>query len=370
MRHLLTVLIAGLVLMGCERDSLLGPGESSFGKDRAGSPALNVVTYNVYYGAPIQELAEVSPDQIPFKAAELWWEVQATNFHERAEAIADGIQAADAHLVALLEMTLFRSESPSDFDPMNPFPLPPPDAENVELDYVDILVQALDDRGLSYDVAFVTPTLDIEVPMVNYGTGGLDDLRLTELDVILVRSGVEWTNAMGDIYYAQLPIPVGPQTIYKPSGWASVDITFKGLTYTFINTHLEPDDQGVKESQAAELIRTLGAEAAFKKITDPHGPFVGKTSHVFCINAESGTLLAHKVARFVGSNMHYYRDADGNTPYTGMLEKAAQGKGGWTTYMTYGSGPEKRKTPGLKNMYFLKVPGEAIVLCCGHWKDA
>jgi hypothetical protein len=80
-----------------------------------------------------------------------------------------------------------------------------------------------------------------------------------------------------------------------------------------------------KANQAAELIRTLGAEAAFKKITDPNGPFVGKTSHVFCINAESGTLLAHKVARFVGSNMHYYRDADGNTPYTGMLEKATAG---------------------------------------------
>jgi len=125
-----------------------------------------------------------------------------------------------------------------------------------------------------------------------------------------------------------------------------------------------------KANQAAELIRTLGAEAAFKKITDPNGPFVGKTSHVFCINAESGTLLAHKVARFVGSNMHYYRDTDGNTPYTGMLEKAKQDKGGWTTYMTYGSGPEKRKTPGLKNMYFLKVPGEAIVLCCGYWEDA
>ena len=125
-----------------------------------------------------------------------------------------------------------------------------------------------------------------------------------------------------------------------------------------------------KAKQAAELIRTRGAEAAFKKITDPNGPFVGKTSHVFCINAESGMLLAHKVARFVGSNMHYYRDADGNSPYTGMLEKAKQGKGGWTTYMTYGSGPEKRKTPGLKNMYFLKVPGEAIVLCCGYWEDA
>lgn len=125
-----------------------------------------------------------------------------------------------------------------------------------------------------------------------------------------------------------------------------------------------------KASQAAELIKKLGADAAFKKIADPNGPFVSETSHVFCINAENGTLLAHKVVRFVGSNMHYYRDADGNTPYTDMLERAKQEVGGWTTYVTYGSGPEKRKTPALKNMYFFKVPGENIVLCCGYWEDA
>ena len=69
-----------------------------------------------------------------------------------------------------------------------------------------------------------------------------------------------------------------------------------------------------KASRAAELIRALGAEAAFKKITDPGGPFVGEKSHVFCIDGRSGRLLAHKVARFVGSDMHYYLDADGNRP--------------------------------------------------------
>jgi endonuclease/exonuclease/phosphatase family metal-dependent hydrolase len=268
MKRLLTVLTAGLVLMGCERDSLLGPSESNFEKDRAGSPVLNVVTYNVYYGAPIQELMMVPAEQIPLKAAELWGKVQATNFAERAEAIVDGIQAADAHLVALQEMTLFRSESPSDFDPMNPFPLPPPDAEDVELDYVDILMQVLDNRGLSYDVAWVTPTFDIEVPYVNFSTGGLDDLRLTEMLVILVRGDVDWTNAMGATYYAALPIEIGPQTIYKPSGWASVDITHKGLPYTFINTHLEPADMGgvlipelmeLQAYQLAELLMIAGS---------------------------------------------------------------------------------------------------------------
>lgn len=124
----------------------------------------------------------------------------------------------------------------------------------------------------------------------------------------------------------------------------------------------------IKTQNAADLIQKMGSEAAFKQITDPQGAFVSNTSHVFCIDADSGSLLAHKVARFVGSNMHYYMDADGNHPYSGILVKAKQADNGWTSYMTYGSGPEKRKTPGLKNMYFLKVPGKKIVLCSGYWE--
>jgi len=125
-----------------------------------------------------------------------------------------------------------------------------------------------------------------------------------------------------------------------------------------------------KARDAAKLIQTLGAEAAFKKITDPQDAFVTTTSHVFCIDSDSGSLLAHKVAGFVGSNMHYYQDAEGNTPYAAILKKAKQEKNGWISYKTYGSGPEKRKTPALKNMYFLKMHGKNIVLCCGYWEDA
>jgi len=264
MKRLLMV-VAATLLFACDREPLAGPEAANFNEDnRAGSPALNVVTYNVYYGAPIQELATVAADQIPFKAAELWGEIQTTNFVERAEAIVDGIQAADAHIVALQEMSRFRTQSPSNFNPFLP-----PDADTEALNYVDILMDALDDRGLSYDLAFVTETWDVEVPYVNFSTGGVDDLRLTEMLVILVRSDVDWTNAMGDTYFAQLPIPLGGLvTIYKPSGWASVDITFKGLPYTFINTHLEPADMGgvlipdlidLQAYQLAELLMIAGS---------------------------------------------------------------------------------------------------------------
>lgn len=125
-----------------------------------------------------------------------------------------------------------------------------------------------------------------------------------------------------------------------------------------------------KAEKAAELIKKLGAQEAYKKIADREGQFVGTKSHVFCIDSDNGVLLAHKIARFVGFNMNNYMDSDQNSPYTNILEKAKKKENGWITYMTYGSGPDKRKTPGLKNMYFLKVPGENIVLCCGYWEDS
>jgi hypothetical protein len=65
--------------------------------------------------------------------------------------------------------------------------------------------------------------------------------------------------------------------------------------------------------------------------------------------------------------MHNYLDADGKTIYTEILEKATQAQKGWVTYMSHGSGPERRAAPGLKHMHFYKVPGKNILLCCGYW---
>jgi len=120
-------------------------------------------------------------------------------------------------------------------------------------------------------------------------------------------------------------------------------------------------------ANAAKLITELGAENAFKEIVDPKGLFITDNSHVFCIDSETGTLLAHKDAIRVGYNMNNYKDADGGTPYKSILEKARKIKSEWTTYMTYGTGSERKADPKIKQMYFLKVPENDIVLCCGFF---
>lgn len=250
-RLILPVLVLGLALSGCDRDSLTGPNAPSLDEDRADSPALDVMTWNVYVGARVEDLLLVQdPTQIPLAVAQLFGKVQATNFAERAEAIVDQIERATPHVIALQEITLFRYQSPGDFLIGNPTPATAP-----ILDYLEILSQALQNRGLSYTPAAMSTNFDIELPIVNFNTGGLDDIRLTDFDVILVRDDVQWQNPQNDNFDAELEIQLGPFTIFKPSGWASVDITLKDLPYRFVNTHLEPADiaPGVVDPDLADL---------------------------------------------------------------------------------------------------------------------
>jgi len=261
-KRLLTILGTALVLTGCDSDTPFSP---QFDMTRAGSPALNTVSYNVYWGARVEDLLTVEPSQIPIVAAMLWGDVQMTNFPERAAAIAELIEASDAHVVGLQEIALFRYEPQSDYSGGE---LPPPDAEIVLLDFLDVLNAALQARGLHYSAASKSENMDIELPMCTDAEVcfPLADIRLTDYDVILVRDDVEWDNPADGNFAAQLPVEVGTQVIFKPSGWASVDIRFQDNQYRFVNTHLEPADvlpggevhPGIALIQAGQLAELKG----------------------------------------------------------------------------------------------------------------
>lgn len=264
-RLLLPILALGLAVSACDRDSLTGPNEPSFDEDRAGSPALDVLTWNAYVGARVEDLLLLQdPNQIPVEVAKLFAKVQATDFAERAEAIADQIGQTNPHVIGLQEITLFRYQSPGDFLIGNPTPATTP-----ILDYLEILSQALQARGLGYTAAAMSTNFDVELPIAVFDEFGnligLDDIRLTDFDVILVRDDVLWENPQNDNFDAELEIQLGPFTIFKPSGWASVDITLKDLPYRFVNTHLEPADiapgvvdPDLADLQAAQLAELLG----------------------------------------------------------------------------------------------------------------
>jgi hypothetical protein len=208
--------------------------------------------WNIYVGANIDAILAVPPEQIPFAVAQAWADVQSTNFPERAEAIADRVAAERPHLIGLQEVSLFRTQSPGDFLIGNPTP-----ATDVALDFLEVLMDALAARGLDYAPVAITTNFDLEVPIF---TGvGLDDIRLTDHDVILARSDVSVTNVREENFATNLQVPLGGQVLTLLRGWNSVDATIGRRTIRFVNTHLEPPEiaPAVQVAQGQELIAAL-----------------------------------------------------------------------------------------------------------------
>lgn len=225
---------------------------------------VRVMTQNLYLGADLDSLAEAnSLLEVPALVAQALENIRQTKFPERAEALADEIQGTLPDLIALQEVSLFRRQSPGDFLFGNP-----KKAEEVLFDYLEILLEALEARFLDYEVASLVENADFELPSLpEDGLGLLDDLRLTDRDVILARHGTVITsNPTSRHYTAMRQIELGSLTVEFPRGFTAVDAKirgFRGTTYRVVNTHLENVGAGdgvIQALQATELIGELAEE--------------------------------------------------------------------------------------------------------------
>ena len=172
----------------------------------------------------------------------------------RAEAIAKQVALRGPDVLALQEVTQLRRQSPGDAIIGGTIP-----ATEVSLDYLAILLGELERHGAHYGVACLSNNLDVEVPLAT-GPGTFDDLRLTDRDVILIRTDLppdymRASNPQSGNYTAALTLPIGI-SVYR--GWCSVDLEVRNRAFRIIDTHLEealseslPDIQGY---QAAELL--------------------------------------------------------------------------------------------------------------------
>jgi hypothetical protein len=85
-------------------------------------------------------------------------------------------------LIALQEVTLIRRQSPGDFIVGGSVP-----ATSVEADHLAILMNALERYGAHYAIVSQVQDTDVEMPLPTSATT-FDDLRLTDRDVILMRT--------------------------------------------------------------------------------------------------------------------------------------------------------------------------------------
>ena len=237
--------------------------------DRGENPRpLRVMTQNLYVGSDLLQIMQANNLMEVFQLArEMYLDTEATNFTERAAAIADQIAAKSPDLIGLQEVVLVRTQTPSDFVPGN--------ASHVEYDFLALLMDELEARGLDYRVVAMVENADMELPML-VGFGGewpdvypiLDDARVTFHDVILAEGGVATTPAVTGNYQAKLPVVVSGISIEFLRGYAIVDATVRDRSYRFANTHLESVKEGpaavIQMYQAYELVQTLnGIEGLF-----------------------------------------------------------------------------------------------------------
>lgn len=257
----LVICVVTVLLASCEGgpNDPLANGELSLSSHGSRSEAtVKIMTRNIYQGAPLTPLFApgLPPGQVPIVAAQIWSQVLATNFADRAEALADEIATVEPELVGLQEVALYRMQVPGDaaFGGTTP-------AMDEVLDFLEILLSELDARGLSYQAAVSNSNIDAEVPMFFPASPtGLADIRLTDFDVILVRDDVPWSDAQSANFAAKFPVQVGPITLLVPRGWSSVDVTIEGRDFRFVNTHLEAFVPAVQVGQAQELLAILAAE--------------------------------------------------------------------------------------------------------------
>ena len=237
-----------LSLSGCERIATPTLPDT----DTPDTEPLTVMTYNVYVGSSAEPLLSVENLlQVPTEVANMYNNVMASDFPSRAVAIAKSIKTYQPHLIGLQEISLIRKQSPGDRIAGGLVP-----AEEVALDYLEILMDALQAEGLSYQVAAQVENLDIEMPM--FTDTGIDDIRLTDYDVILSRSDVAISRVMSANYTNALTIEMLRLEIQR--GYAAVDATVSGVTYRFVNTHLEAFAEENRVAQTQELVDILSDE--------------------------------------------------------------------------------------------------------------
>ena len=239
-----------LSLSGCERIST-----PMLSDDTTLEPQpLTVMTYNVYVGASVESLLGVTNLlEVPAAVAEIYAATMATDFSGRAAGIASAIKAHQPHLIGLQEISLLRRQSPGDrLTGGEP-------AEEVVLDFLAILMDALQAEGLNYQVAAKVQNADVEMPMSAEGSfTEYDDVRLTDFDVILARSDVTVSRPMSMNYDNIFAVEALFVEVLR--GYVAIDATISGVTYRVVNTHLEFFGQDIRVAQAQQLIDSLESE--------------------------------------------------------------------------------------------------------------
>lgn len=254
--------VASFALAVAASSGAVASPEAKPGPMKPDRAIVDVATYNLYLGADLNPLFRAgSFGELVGLAGQVYAAVEATDFTERAGAIAALIAKERPDVVGLQEVALWETG-------VGPVGGAPPTEYTVTYDFLELLLDELAARGVPYEAVATNRNFVGTLPISLAGDPalGFPDsqwARFTQNDVIVVRSGlperhlsVDEASVVEANYATDLTIPSnvpGVPPYLVPRGWSSVDVTVKGFTFRFFNTHLEAFDWDVRAEQAEEL---------------------------------------------------------------------------------------------------------------------
>ena len=238
---------------------------------------VRVMTQNLYVGLDVFPVLGAAPEEIPFVVADAFADFVANRPDERMAALATEIALLQPHLVGLQEVVEVFQQTPSDAI----LGETTPNASDEVIDFLDVLLAELAQRGVTYEVAASQLGADIELPRFDGARGGqpaFSDVRTRFSDVILRRAGVPTAPLFAINYAVGLPVPSLPGLVV-PRNAVGVTARVDGNDFRFVSTHLEPlvpglpDDSQPQLGQVLELIELLATDHSPELATIVVGDF-------------------------------------------------------------------------------------------------
>lgn len=213
-----------------------GAGASNAGGNRL----VGVMTRNLYVGADL--FAPFRPVD-PLPPEEVWARILASDPLARAEAVAGEIAAARPDLVGLQEAYRFVVTPLGGTEPVQ------------VVDVLAAVEEELAELHLPYRVvaAQSQTTLAVDLPALGV------QVTITDRDAILADADVLVRATDGGTFIHRQELDLGGRTVELVRGWVAAEVRHQGLSFTFVNTHLEVRDFGpIQAIQALELLRRFG----------------------------------------------------------------------------------------------------------------
>lgn len=237
-----------------------GAGAAAAALEAPAAVTVDVQTYNLDLGADLTPLfGATSLSTLISGAAHIYADVVASEPAQRMAAIATIIAKQRPDVVGLQEVATWQ---------LAPYALVGgvpvlTGAYQSSFDFLGLLQDDLRSRGVPYEAVSANTNFDsasaVPIPVPISATTAA---RYIDRNVILVSKGLERHADVGNAHNADFAaafaVTLLGKVIREDRGWASIDITERGRTFRFFDTHLEaygapPFDDQIRNPQAVEL---------------------------------------------------------------------------------------------------------------------